>query len=131
MTCLLRSVSWQVWLAAKTFVPTKIISVDTIVRPQQFHVGPPSKVRFRTITIESIVRPRLKPNPVHWKAKFLEAIYKGFSKLQLCAITLTSQKPARLSRLTKTRATAFMTMRCRYSSSLSGHSYFERLGTGE
>jgi hypothetical protein len=33
--------------------------------------------------------------------------------LQLCAITLTSQKPARLSRLTKTRATAFMTMRCR------------------
>src|SRR5262245_7870801 len=74
---------------------------------------------------------RLKPNPVHWKTKFLEAINKGFSKLQLCAITLTSQKPARLSRLTKTRATAFMTMRCRYSSSLSGHSYFERLGTGE
>jgi len=33
--------------------------------------------------------------------------------LQLCAITLTSQKPASLSRLTKTRAMAFITMRCR------------------
>src|SRR5262249_60694214 len=51
--------------------------------------------------------------------------------LQLCAITLTNQKPARLIRLTKTRAMAFMTMRCRYSSSLSGPSYFERSGTGE
>jgi hypothetical protein len=33
--------------------------------------------------------------------------------LQLCAIALTNQKPARLNRLTNTRATAFMTMRCR------------------
>src|SRR4051794_25523562 len=32
MTCLLRSVSWQVWLAAKTFAPIKIVSVDTINR---------------------------------------------------------------------------------------------------
>jgi len=33
--------------------------------------------------------------------------------LQLCAIALTSQKPAALSRLTKTRAMAFTIMRCR------------------
>src|SRR5262249_35638242 len=50
---------------------------------------------------------------------------------QLCAIALTSHKPATPNRLTKTRAMAFTTMRCRYSSSLSRHSYFERSGTGE
>jgi hypothetical protein len=33
--------------------------------------------------------------------------------LQLCAIALTSHTPARLNRLTKIRAMAFMTMRCR------------------
>src|SRR5262249_35260439 len=49
--------------------------------------------------------------------------------LQLCAIALTSQKPARLIRLTKTSAMAFTTMRCRISSSLSGHPYSERSGT--
>jgi hypothetical protein len=35
-----------------------------------------------------------------------------FSALGLCAITLTSQKPARLIRMTKTKAMVFMAMRC-------------------
>src|SRR5262245_2297638 len=168
MTCLLRSVSWQVWVSAKAFAPTKIISVDTINLSSfilDLHTS-----GFRIITIESIVGdaeiskttstvpktqgggrcgsqrlpknrnfmdtcPRYQADAVSMIIISIIVSSRGHSRkgsrLQLCAITLTSQKPARLSRLTKTKATAFMTMRRRYSSSLSGHSYFERSGTGE
>src|SRR5262249_1287989 len=71
-------------------------------------------------------RPLLHVGPVLQHRVGSRGALENDNKLQLCAITLTNHKPARLNRLTKAMATAFMIMRCRYSSSLSGHSYFER-----
>ena len=50
--------------------------------------------------------------------------------LQAC-ILLASHTPAKINTLVNIKATALTIMRCRYSSSLSGHSYFARSGTGE
>jgi hypothetical protein len=65
--------------------------------------------------------------PVLWP---LLVGYRRSPMHQAC-ILLASHTPARINRLVKTRATALTIMRCRYSSSLSGHSYLARSGTGD